>query len=189
MGDRRRQWQPPPRVLPTFEQLCASTPAEAGKKRVGLVVDFGREVDGDGKVTPPSLVATCALVPTAATGADLLAKAGGVRTDKGLICAIGGYPATGCAAQLETLTEAQKAPDTALALPTAAPTTAPTATTPVATTTTAATPPATATAAVVATSTTAAAGGGTSPLLWVLLFVVAAGIAYAVARRRRPSGV
>ena len=91
----------PPRVLPTFEQLCASTPAEAGKKRVGLVVDFGREVDGDGKVTPPSLVATCALVPTAATGADLLAKAGGVRTDKGLICAIGGYPATGCAAQLE----------------------------------------------------------------------------------------
>ena len=179
----------PPRVLPTFEQLCASTPAEAGKKRVGLVVDFGRDVDGDGKVTPPSLVATCALVPTAATGADLLAKAGGVRTNKGMICAIGGYPATGCAAQLETLTEAQKAPDTALALPTAAPTTAPTATTPVATTTTAATPPATATAAVVATSTTAAAGGGTSPLLWVLLFVVAAGIAYAVARRRRPSGV
>ena len=179
----------PPRVLPTFEQLCASTSAEAGKKRVGLVVDFGREVDGDGKVTPPSLVATCALVPTAATGADLLAKAGGVRTDKGMICAIGGYPATGCAAQLETLTEAQKAPDTALALPTTAPTTTPTATTPVATTTTAATPPATATAAVVATSTTAAAGGGTSPLLWVLLFVVAAGIAYAVARRRRPSGV
>ena len=181
----------PPRVLPTFAQLCASTPAEAGKKRVGLVVDFGREVDGDGKVTPPSLVATCALVPTAATGADLLAKAGGVRTDKGLICAIGGYPATGCAAQLETLTEAQKAPDTALTLPTAAPTTAPTATTPVATTTpttTAATPTATATAAVVATSTTAAAGG-TSPLLWVLLFVAAAGIAYAVARRRRPSGV
>lgn len=41
-----------PRVLPTFEQLCASTPAEAGKKRVGLVVDFGRDVDGDGKVTP-----------------------------------------------------------------------------------------------------------------------------------------
>ena len=92
-------------------------------------------------------------------GADLLAKAGGVRADKGMICAIGGYPATGCAAQLETLTEAQKAPDTALTLPTAAPTTAPTATTPVATTTTpttAATPTATATAAVVATSTTAA---------------------------------
>ena len=36
----------PPRLTATFAQLCGSTPAEAGKKRVGLVVDFGRDVDG-----------------------------------------------------------------------------------------------------------------------------------------------
>ena len=29
----------PPRLTATFAQLCGSTPAEAGKKRVGLVVD------------------------------------------------------------------------------------------------------------------------------------------------------
>lgn len=167
-----------PRVLPTFDQLCGTTAAAAGMKRVGLVVDFGRDADGDGTTPPPAPIATCVVAPTAATGTALLAKAGGIRTDNGLTCAIGGYPASGCAVQLASLTDAQKAADTPMTLPT--PTAAPT--------TDAMASKAT-TAAAGATSATAVAGGGTSPLLWILLFVVAAGIAYAVARRRRPSGV
>lgn len=163
-----------PRMMPTFEQLCGTTAAQPGMKRVGLVVDFGRDADGDGTTPPPAAIATCVVAPPAATGTALLAKAGGVRTDQGLTCAIGGYPASGCSVQLASLTDAQKAADTPLAMPTTAPTTAATT--------------APTTAAVAATSASAASGG-TSPVLWVLLFVLAAGIAYAVARRRRPTGV
>lgn len=159
-----------PRMMPTFEQLCGTTAAQPGMKRVGLVVDFGRDADGDGTTPPPAAIATCVVAPPAATGTALLAKAGGVRTDKGLTCAIGGYPASGCTVQLASLTDAQKAADTPLAMPTTAPTTA-------------------ATTAAVAATSASAASGGTSPVLWVLLFVLAAGIAYAVARRRRPTGV
>jgi len=163
-----------PRMMPTFEQLCGTTAAQPGMKRVGLVVDFGRDADGDGTTPPPAAITTCVVAPPAATGTALLAKAGGVRTDQGLTCAIGGYPASGCSVQLASLTDAQKAADTPLAMPTTAPTTAATT--------------APTTAAVAATSASAASGG-TSPVLWVLLFVLAAGIAYAVARRRRPTGV
>ncbi|MFZ1287126.1 MAG: SCO2322 family protein, partial [Candidatus Phosphoribacter sp.] len=62
-----------PRVTPTFAQLCGSTPAQAGSKRVGLVVDFGRLVDGDGTTAPPAVVARCAVVAPEATGAQVLA--------------------------------------------------------------------------------------------------------------------
>jgi hypothetical protein len=62
-----------PRAVLTFEQLCGSTPAPAGKKRVGVVVDFGRAVDGEAGATPPAPLATCAQVAPAATGAEVLA--------------------------------------------------------------------------------------------------------------------
>ena len=42
-----------PRATLTFEQLCASTPAETGKKRVGLVIDYGRPADSADGTTPP----------------------------------------------------------------------------------------------------------------------------------------
>ena len=114
-----------PRVIATFDQLCSGTAAAEGKKRVGVILDSGRDVDGDGKTTPPALVATCVSVPTAATGTQVLAAAATTRVDKGMICAINGYPATGCGSEVAALTEAQKAADTPLTLPTksAAPTT------------------------------------------------------------------
>lgn len=171
----------PPRLAPSFQDLCGTTPAEAGKKRVGLVVDFGRAADGDGSAAPQAPLTTCVVVPAAATGADLLARAGGVRTEKTFICAIGGYPATGCSRTLATLTPEQKAPDAPLTVPTAAPTAsaaAPSAAAPTAAATTAATGAAAATSA-----------GGTSPTIWVVLFLAAAVLAFALARRRRPTGV
>ena len=85
-----------PRIKATFDQLCASTAKADGKKRVGVVVDFGRDVDGDGKTAAPAPVATCVSVPTAATGTQVLAAATTTRVDKTMVCGINGYPATGC---------------------------------------------------------------------------------------------
>lgn len=113
-----------PRVKPTFEQLCSATAAESGKKRVGLVVDPGRDVDGDAGVTPPAPTGTCVSVPTTATGSQVLAAAATSRVEKGLVCAIAGYPAAGCGGVVATLTDAQKAPDTSVTLAAATPTAA-----------------------------------------------------------------
>ena len=43
-----------PRAVLTFDELCASTPAQDGKKRVGLVIDYGRSADSAGSATPPA---------------------------------------------------------------------------------------------------------------------------------------
>ena len=117
-----------PRIKATFDQLCASTAKADGKKRDGVVVDFGRDVDGDGKTAAPAPVATCVSVPTAATGTQVLAAATTTRVDKTMVCGINGYPATGCGGEVPALTEAQKAADTPIALPTKAPATSAAAT-------------------------------------------------------------
>ncbi len=164
-----------PRVTPTFAQLCNATPAQEGKKRVGVVLDSGRDVDGETGATPPALVATCVVVPTAATGAEVLAAAGPVRAEKGLICAINGYPATGCGGEVPTLTDAQKAKDTPLTLPTPS---------------TKASAAATTSAAGSAAPSTTSDGSGFSPVAALLTVLVLLGILAAfLASRRRRSGV
>ncbi|MEI2732357.1 MAG: SCO2322 family protein [Dermatophilaceae bacterium] len=110
-----------PRVTPTFEQLCASTASASGKKRVGVVVDPGRTVDAETGASVPIPSGTCVVVATEATGSDVLAAAAATRVDKGLVCGIAGYPATGCGGQVAALTDAQKAPDTAVTLAAATP--------------------------------------------------------------------
>lgn len=41
-----------PRASATFDQLCGSTAAESGKKRVGLVIDYGRAADAEDGAAP-----------------------------------------------------------------------------------------------------------------------------------------
>ena len=104
-----------PRGVLTFEQVCGSTPAQAGKKRVGLVLDFGRPADAaegaaDG-ATPPEPKALCAVVASDATSEAVLAAAGEVRTEKGLVCAVAGYPAKDCGGTVAKVSAAAKAAD------------------------------------------------------------------------------
>jgi hypothetical protein len=101
-----------PRAVLTFDALCGATPAAAGQKRVGLVVDFGRPADSADAATPPAPTALCASVPTDATSTDVLAKAGKLRTEKGLVCAIAGYPATDCGGEVKEVSAEAKAADT-----------------------------------------------------------------------------
>jgi hypothetical protein len=86
----------PPRQSPSFHKLCGSTPAQDGDKRVGLVVDFGTSADAPEGESPPSMIATCAVVPDDANGYEVLMTVAQLRTDSGLICGINGYPANEC---------------------------------------------------------------------------------------------
>ena len=117
-----------PRATPTFAALCGGTAAKAGSKRVGVVIDSGRPADAEGGATPPAPQAACAVVDTKASGAEVLATVASVRVDKGLTCAINGYPATGCGAEVKQVPAAAKAADTPVTIPagaTAAPSASP----------------------------------------------------------------
>ncbi|MEO7235453.1 MAG: SCO2322 family protein, partial [Lapillicoccus sp.] len=110
-----------PRAVVSFATVCGQVPPADGKKRVAVVVDYGRAADGDPATTPPEPTADCAVVPTAATGAEVLASVTSVRNDAGgLVCGIDDYPATGCGGQVATLTDAQKAADTSVSIGTTA---------------------------------------------------------------------
>ncbi|MEV7141182.1 SCO2322 family protein [Streptomyces tauricus] len=89
-----------PRGESGFAAICAKTPAREGAKRVALVLDFGTADDApDGSTPPdPSPRTACARVGEDATTADALAAvAKPLRYDtNALLCAIAGYPRTGC---------------------------------------------------------------------------------------------
>ncbi|WP_202501514.1 SCO2322 family protein [Streptomyces sp. SID5785] len=92
-----------PRGTADFAAICEDTPAKSGTKRVALVIDFGTAKDapraGD---TPPKARQECARVGEDATSADALAAvATPLRyNSNALLCAIAGYPSTGCGEQV-----------------------------------------------------------------------------------------
>lgn len=91
-----------PRRSPGFAKICADTPAKGGTKRVALVIDSGTKADAPGGQTPPALRTECAQVPKDASSADALASvAKPLRYGSdALLCAISGYPASGCGEQV-----------------------------------------------------------------------------------------
>nr|WP_067279173.1 SCO2322 family protein [Streptomyces jeddahensis] len=93
-----------PRGDAGFAAICAGTPAKDGTKRVALVLDFGTSDDAPDGETPPKPRTACARVAEDATTADALAAvAGPLRYDgNALLCAIAGYPQTGCGEQVSS---------------------------------------------------------------------------------------
>lgn len=93
-----------PRGAASFEAICARTPARDGMKRVALVVDFGTPADAPSGETPPAARTACARVPQDATTAEALASTTKpLRYDtNALLCAIAGYPKSGCGDQVST---------------------------------------------------------------------------------------
>ncbi|MGC0409358.1 MYXO-CTERM domain-containing protein [Streptomyces sp. SAI-195] len=91
-----------PRGTADFASICAKTPAEDGSKRVALVLDFGTGPDAPSGETPPAPRTACARVSPDATTADALAAvADPLRYDtNALLCAIAGYPKSGCGEQV-----------------------------------------------------------------------------------------
>ncbi|MGW3036335.1 SCO2322 family protein [Streptomyces sp. NPDC001178] len=91
-----------PRGPVSFPVICARTPAQEGKKRVALVLDFGTAADAPSGEKPPARRTVCARVSADGTTADALAAvAKPLRYDtNALLCAIGGYPRKGCGEQV-----------------------------------------------------------------------------------------
>ncbi|MFF2076270.1 SCO2322 family protein [Kitasatospora sp. NPDC058162] len=93
-----------PRTAAGFDGICAATPAQDGRKRVAVVLDFGTAEDaGASAAQPPEPRTACASVAPRATSAEVLAAvAPPLRYDSnGLLCAIAGYPKAGCGDQVD----------------------------------------------------------------------------------------
>lgn len=80
-----------------FDQACAGTPQLQGRKRVAVIIDPGPRSAAPPGELPGAPVLGCASVDVEANGYQVLRSLGQVRTEDGLVCAIGGYPASGCA--------------------------------------------------------------------------------------------
>jgi MYXO-CTERM domain-containing protein len=91
-----------PRSEPDFAAVCAKTPAKDGTKRVALVVDPGTAKDAPQGDRPPALRTACAQVAEDATSAEALASVAKPLRYNGqaLLCAISGYPKSGCGEQV-----------------------------------------------------------------------------------------
>ncbi|MFJ7627114.1 SCO2322 family protein [Streptomyces sp. NPDC097595] len=91
-----------PRSAPDFAKVCAGTPAKDGSKRVAVVIDPGTAADAPDGETPPPPRTACARVAKDASSAEALAAvAKPLRYDaSAMLCAISGYPATGCGEQV-----------------------------------------------------------------------------------------
>jgi hypothetical protein len=111
-----------PRATATFADLCGDTAAQDGKKRVGVVIDYGRTADSEDGKEPPAPVGKCAVVDTKATGAEVLAAVASVRAEAGLVCGIDDQPATGCGGEVKEVSPEAKATDTPVPLAAATPT-------------------------------------------------------------------
>lgn len=91
-----------PRSEAAFAEICEETGERAGRKRIALVLDFGTPADAPGGERPPKPRTACASVAEEASAADALAAvAPPLRYDSSaMLCAIDGYPRTGCGEQV-----------------------------------------------------------------------------------------
>lgn len=84
-----------------FEAACAGSPAEAGRKRVAMVLDPGvPEAAPPGQAPGPART-VCVVAEPDADGGELLRAVADVRIENGLVCGIDGYPAGECAVLVE----------------------------------------------------------------------------------------
>jgi hypothetical protein len=100
-----------PRATVPFDDVCADTDASDGQKRVAVVLDYGRPADATDGAQPPAARAACAVVPQAASGADVLSAVAETRVEGGLVCGLDGYPAAGCGDAVTEVPPQAAAPD------------------------------------------------------------------------------
>ena len=95
-----------PSVLPDFQTLCGKTRAVSGKKRIGIVVDFGPSYLAPTGEKTLKTVKRCIVIDKKAQGIDVLGRVVRVRANKsGLICGLAGYPRKECGIEIPTPAE------------------------------------------------------------------------------------
>ncbi len=93
----------PPLVKPNFQSICGTTKAEAGLKRVGLVIDFGGSAYAPKGEKVQKTIIRCVLTAKDSQGIDVLAQEIKVRqANSGLICGFNNYPARECGVEITT---------------------------------------------------------------------------------------
>ena len=127
----RRHYPPPPAYCPRLRRGLRLDSREGRHKRVAVYIDYGVADEAPkGGGTPPAPAADCAVVPTAASGQDVLDSVADLRKDakSGLLCGIDSYPATGCGDQVKTAPKvADPEPEVEFAIAAATPTPTPAA--------------------------------------------------------------
>ena len=94
----------PPRMTPNFGRICGLVKSvPSGKKRIGLVVDFGSAFLRPKGEAMPRNFTKCVVVDKNAVGVDVLSQVVKARTQSsGFICAFSNYPAKECGAEVNT---------------------------------------------------------------------------------------
>lgn len=93
----------PPSVKPNFTSICGKTKAQAGLKRIGLVIDFGGKAYAPKGEKVQKTIVRCVLTSKDSQGIDVLAQEINVRqADSGLICGFNNYPAKECGVKIST---------------------------------------------------------------------------------------
>ena len=93
----------PPSVKADFASICGKTKAQAGLKRIGLVIDFGGQAYAPKGEKVKKTIVRCVLTAKESQGVDVLAQELKVRyADSGLICGLNGYPAKECGVEITT---------------------------------------------------------------------------------------
>jgi len=88
----------PPReqVADVYVRACGDVDRQPGILRIAVVLDYGTAADAPAGEIPPSPVIACAEVPEGATGFDALKSITEIRSERGFVCGLSGYPAAGC---------------------------------------------------------------------------------------------
>jgi hypothetical protein len=93
----------PPSVKPDFNQICGKTKAQSGKKRIGLVIDFGKRTYAPKGEAIQKRIVRCVVTDIKSQGLEVLSESVKVRQDdSGLICGLSGYPARECGVEIVT---------------------------------------------------------------------------------------
>lgn len=102
-----------PREAADFNAICPAKGEAEDEKRVALVIDPGTGRDAPAGERPPQPSTICAQLPDDASAADALAQvAAPLRyNSSGLLCAISGYPSTGCGERTSGDSDSSEATD------------------------------------------------------------------------------
>ena len=93
----------PPSVKPNFASICGKTKAQAGLKRIGLVIDFGAKSYAPKGEKVQKRIVRCVVTAKESQGIDVLAQELKIRqADSGLICGFNNYPAKECGVEIST---------------------------------------------------------------------------------------
>jgi hypothetical protein len=99
----------PPSIKPNFATICGKTKAQAGLKRIGLVIDFGGKSYAPKGEKVQKTIVRCVITSKDSQGIDVLAQEITVRqADSGLICGFNNYPAKECGVEIPTPTSLLK---------------------------------------------------------------------------------